>query len=283
MPIRDFNTAKEILIGRTDSQFVCDGLRVHTVTTGAFPAWERRSLLPSLVAVYQNTVLQHLDPDSIRRLAIEPVKLELGHEMEFSGNSIGHIFFIEEGIGSMTVTLKDGSQVEAGMFGYESVVGVSALMGVRRSLNRVYMQLGGHGYMSPMEAARREFKRGEMFQNLALRYVQAQLTQSAQSAACNAKHDVEQRLARWLLICADRSNKANFVMSQEYLSDMLGISRPSVSIAAGLLKQRGLIDYARGAIRILDAKALEETACECYQVVKDHLDNIAEFDTGFVV
>ncbi len=248
-----------------------------------FPFPKIEGSMTPVIATYRNTVLQHLDPESIERLALQPVVLEVGHEMEFSGNAIGHIFFIEEGIGSMTVTLKDGSQVEAGVFGYESVVGVSALMGVRRSLNRVYMQLGGHGYMSPVEAARKEFRRGEKFQDLALRYVQAQLTQSAQSAACNAKHDVEQRLARWLLNCADRANRPDFLMSQEYLSEMLGISRPSVSIAAGLLKQRGLIDYARGAIRVLDAKRLEETACECYQVVKAHLDNIAEFDTGSVV
>ncbi len=169
------------------------------------------------------------------------------------------------------------------MFGYESVVGASALMGVRRSLNRVYMQVAGHGYACSVESARREFQRCGRFQDLALRYVQAQLTQSAQTAACNAKHHVEQRLARWMLICGDRANKPDFGISQEFLGDMLGISRPSVSIAAGHLKALGVIEYNRGVIQILDRVALEARSCECYQVVKEHLQNYLEFDTGFVV
>lgn len=233
--------------------------------------------------LYKNTVLQRLDAASIQRLELRPVELELRHEMEHPGTTIDNIFFIEEGVASMTVTLKDGSQVEAGMFGYESVVGVSALMGVRRSLNPVYMQVPGRGFASPVDLARREFQRFAEFHDLVLRYVQAQLTQSTQTAACNAKHDVEQRLARWLLICKDRGNKPDFEISQEFMADMLGISRPSVSIAAGLLKQKGLIEYRRGAILILDEKRLGERACECYQVVREHLTNFAEFDTGFVV
>jgi len=226
--------------------------------------------------------LKHLDSAAIGRLGLKPITLELRHEMEYPGSPIDHLFFLEEGIGSMTVTLNDGSQVEAGMFGYESVVGISALMGVKRSLNRVYMQMAGHGYTCGTLPARKEFNRGEMFHALALRSVQTQLTQSAQSAACNAKHDVEQRLSRWLLICADRSNRNEYAMSQEFLSEMLGISRPSVSIAAGLLKQKGLIEYSRGTIHILDRTLLEGESCECYRVVKNHLDNLMEFDQGLV-
>lgn len=234
-------------------------------------------------APYRNSLLKHFSSEMIERLAPRRLDLELGHEMEYPGSSIEQLFFIEEGVGSMTVTLQDGSQVEAGMFGFESVVGVSALMGVRRSLNRVYMQVAGWGYAIPVDKARKEFARGELFHELALRYVQAQLTQSAQTVACNAKHDIEQRLARWLLICSDRANRANFGISQEFLADMLGAARPSVSIAASHLKQQGLIDYSRGVIHIIDAAGLEARACECYLVVKRHLDNIMEFDTGFVV
>jgi CRP-like cAMP-binding protein len=180
---------------------------------------------------------------------------------------------------SMTVTFTDGAQVEVGMFGYESVIGVSALMGTRRSLNRVYTQIPGCGYSSPIEAATREFDRGEAFHDLALRYVQAQLVQAMQSAACNAKHELNQRLARWLLICADRAHSQTFKIRHEFLSDMLGASRPAVSTAAGALKQRNLIEYTRGTIRIVDSGRLERHACECYRVIKDHLDNYLEFDT----
>jgi CRP-like cAMP-binding protein len=166
------------------------------------------------------------------------------------------------------------------MFGYESVIGISALMGTKRSLNRIYTQIAGCGYSSPIEAARKEFHLGGAFQSLALQYVQAQLVQAAQSAGCNAKHRVEQRLARWLLICADRANSHTFPMSHEYLALMLGSTRPTVSLAAGFLKQHKLIEYSRGLIYILDVTGLEKSACECYHIIKDHLDNYAEFESG---
>jgi CRP-like cAMP-binding protein len=181
---------------------------------------------------------------------------------------------------SMTTTFRDGSQVEVGMFGYESVIGVSALMGTKKSLNRVYMQIAGHGYTSNVEDARREFRLSGAFQFLALRYVQAQLVQAMQSAGCNAKHTFEQRLARWLLICADRANIDTFKISQEFLADMLGGRRPTVSTAAGILKGKGLIQYTRGEIRILDIPGLTRTSCECYQIIKDYLDNYTKFDTA---
>jgi CRP-like cAMP-binding protein len=181
---------------------------------------------------------------------------------------------------SMTTTFRNGAQVEVGMFGYESVIGVSALMGSKRSLNRVYTQIAGHGYSSPLGAARAEFKLGGEFQSLALRYVQAQLLQAIQSAGCNASHDFVQRLARWLLICADRAHCDSFKMSQEFLADMLGSTRSTVSIAAAQLKHEELISYTRGMIRILDKGRLEKRACECYGVIKHYLDNYTQSDLG---
>jgi CRP-like cAMP-binding protein len=229
---------------------------------------------------FKNTLLKSLDPEIIARLDLRPVAFELEHEIEFPGNSIQHLFFVEEGMASMTTTFIDGSQVEVGMFGYESVIGVSALMGTKQSLNRVYTQIAGHGYSCTVSAARNEFRLGGAFQQMALRYVQAQLVQAIQSAGCNAKHELEQRLARWLLICADRAHNNIFKMSQEYLAQMLGASRPTVSTTAGLLKDAKLIKYSRGLIQILDASGLEKKACECYHIIKDHLDNYAEFESG---
>jgi hypothetical protein len=166
------------------------------------------------------------------------------------------------------------------MFGYESVIGVSALMGTKCSLNRVYTQIPGWGYSSPVEVARAEFGLGGSFQRLALGYVQAQLVQAIQLAGCNATHNFEQRLARWLLICADRAQCDTFSMSHEFLSGMLGSTRSTMSIAAAQLKSEQLIEYTRGVIHILDAKGLEKKACECYLVIKDHLDNYTQFDSG---
>ena len=229
---------------------------------------------------FRNTLLKALDGDITERLQLRPVKFELKHEIEYPGNPIDHLYFLEEGMASMTTTFKDGSQVEVGMFGYESIIGVSALMGTKKSLNRVYTQIAGHGYACPVEAAGREFRLGGRFQSLALRYVQAQLVQAMQSAGCTAKHNFEQRLARWLLICADRTHSDTFKMSHQFLSDMLGGGRPSVSTTAGTLKQKGLIDYTRGEIRILDVPGLTKASCECYLIIKDYLDNYTKFDTA---
>ena len=217
---------------------------------------------------FKNTLLKALDEEIIERLRLQPVKFELKHEIEYPGNPIDRLYFLEEGMASMTTTFMDGSQVEVGMFGYESVIGVSALMGTKKSLNRVYTQIAGHGYTCDVEDARREFRLGGDFQFLALRYVQAQLIQAMQSAGCNAKHNFEQRLARWLLICADRAHIDTFKISHEFLADMLGGRRPTISTTAGILKQKGLIEYTRGEIRILDVPGLTKVSCECYLIIK---------------
>jgi len=200
--------------------------------------------------------------------------------MEFPGQPIRNLFFLEEGMASMTTTFLDGSQVEVGMFGFESVVGISALMGTKLSLNRIYTQIAGSGYSVSIADARQEFYRGGLFQSLVLRYVQAQLLQTAQSAGCNAKHSAEQRLARWLLICADRAHSDSFAMSHEFLSNMLGSTRSTVTLAAGILKDKGLIEYSRGVIHILNPGGLQDAACECYHIIKNHLDNYLEYDSG---
>jgi CRP-like cAMP-binding protein len=232
------------------------------------------------VGRFRNALLNALNADVVARLQLRPVKFELGHELEFPGSLIEYLYFLEAGMASMTTTFKNGSQVEVGMFGYKSAVGVSALMGTKRSLNRVYTQIAGHGYASPVEAARREFALGGAFQRLALGYVQSQLVQVIQLAGCNATHTFEQRLARWLLICADRAQCDTFRMSHEFLSGMLGSTRSTMSITASQLKHDHLIEYTRGVIHILDAKGLERKACECYAVVEDYLDNYLQFDSG---
>ena len=228
---------------------------------------------------FKNTLLKALDGEIIERLHLQQVRFELKHEIEKPGNPIDRLYFLEEGMASMTTTFKDGSQVEVGMFGYESVIGASALMGTKKSLNRVYTQIAGHGYSCQVEDARREFRLGGAFQFLALRYVQAQLVQAMQSAGCNAKHNFEQRLARWLLLCADRAHIDTFKISHEFLADMLGGRRPTISTTAGILKRKGLIEYTRGEIRILDVPGLTKASCECYLTIKDYLDNYTKLDS----
>jgi len=229
---------------------------------------------------FKNVLLHALDGDAIARLHLVPIQFALQDEIEYPGSPIERLCFVEEGMASMTTTFRDGSQVEVGMFGYESVIGVSALMGTKLSLNRVYTQIAGHGWCSPVSCARKEFQRGDKFQQLALAYVQAQLVQAMQSAGCNAKHDIVQRLSRWLLLCADRANSNTYKMSHEYLADMLGSTRPTVTLTAGLLKDQGLIRYSRGTIHIVDPVGLEKQACECYRAISTYLHSFADFDSG---
>jgi CRP-like cAMP-binding protein len=229
---------------------------------------------------FKNALLKALDAEVIARLHLRSVTFELEHEIEFPGSAIEHLYFVEEGMASMTTTFRDGDQVEVGMFGYESVIGVSALMGTKCSLNRVYTQIPGWGYSCPVEAARTEFHLCGPFQRFALGYVQAQLVQAIQLGGCNATHNFEQRLARWLLICADRAQCDTFKMSHEFLSGMLGSTRSTMSIAAAQLRNDRLIEYTRGVIHILDAEGLERKSCECYGVIKHHLDNYTQFDSG---
>lgn len=229
---------------------------------------------------FQNSMLRAFDSDIVNRLQLQPVNFELHHEFEFPGQLIDRLYFVEVGMASQTATFLDGSQVEVGMFGCDAVIGVSALMGTRRSLNRIYTQIAGSGYSTPLASARREFELGGGFQRLCLCYVQTQLLQAMQSAACNARHELEQRLCRWLLLCADRVNATTFRMPHEFLAQMLGSTRPTVTHTAIILKDLGLIRYSRGVVHLLDIAGLRSRACECYGAVQHHLQNVDEFDSA---
>jgi CRP-like cAMP-binding protein len=230
---------------------------------------------------FTNNILLHLEPDIIARLHLQRVDLPVNREIEFPGERIASLIFVEEGVASMTATFESGFQVEIALAGSESVLGTSSMMGTRRSLNRVYMQIGGWGYSAPMAAATAEFKRAGKFHDLTLRYLQAQFIQSAQTAGCNAYHHIEQRMARWLLLCSDRIGDRVLPLSHEYMAQMLGVRRSSVTIVAGDLQRRKLIQYTRGKIKLLDLPGLEALSCECYRVVRNHLHSLRDNDESF--
>jgi hypothetical protein len=230
--------------------------------------------------LFKNRILQRLDSDVIQRLQLKQVNLPGGWEIEIPGEPTRYLIFIEDGVGSMTTTFQDGFQVEVGLFGVESVMGASALIGTRRSLNKVYMQIGGYGFASPMALAVSEFSRFGRFHDLVLRFIQAELVQTCQSAGCNSHHEISQRLSRWLLLCADRYESATLPLTQEYLGHMLGNRRPTVSVASEALQREGLIKYSRGKVVILNRAGLENHACECYRVVRNHLDSFLEVEQG---
>lgn len=229
---------------------------------------------------FHNKILRSLPHDARARLSLKPIDLPVNHEIEYPGSAIANLFFLESGMASMTTTFLDGTQAEIAMGGIESAIGASALVGVRRSLNRVYMQIAGTGYTSALASAAAEFRRFGTFHDLCLRSLQAQFIQSAQTAGCNARHSVEQRLARWLLLCANRTGSPRFNLSQEFMADMLGNSRPTVSVIAGEFQTEGLISYQRGRITILDPEGLERRSCECFRSVVNYLDNYLDWDSA---
>jgi len=221
--------------------------------------------------VYRNTLLRSFSPETIHRLQLIPVALPLRLDIESPGAEIRRLIFLEDGIASMTATFFDGGQVELGVLGYESVLCASALLGTQRSLNRVYMQIAGRGYSTSTASAAREFALHGEFHSRSLRSNQADFLQTAQTAGCNARHTIEERLARWLLLCADRMESPTLSLPHEHIASMLGCNRSTVTIAAGDLQRDNLIQYSRSKIRILDRLGLEGRSCECYRTLFDYL------------
>jgi CRP-like cAMP-binding protein len=170
---------------------------------------------------------------------------------------------------SLVVVLRDGKMVEAAMVGNDGVVGGAAALDSRTAINRAIVQLGGRGLECRMDDIQKILDSRPTLQKAFVRHQQTIIAQTQQSAACNVSHDVEARLARWLLRAADLSGNGELNLTQEYLAEMLGVRRTSVSVVAHTLQRAGLIEYVRGRIRIVDRRGLEETACECYEAVKE--------------
>ena len=230
---------------------------------------------------FRNSLLKSLHPDSIERLHLEPILLPLRHTIEFPGSEINTLIFLEDGVASMTATFRDGAEVELTVLGFEGFIGASLLVGRSQSLNRVSMQIAGHGYSISPAHARLEFGRFGRFHDLTLASTYAQFLQTAQTAGCNAAHTVEQRLARWLLLCFDRVEGSIVRCPHEHIAAMLGCNRSTVTVAAGKLQHEGVITYTRGKIHLNDRTRLELHACECYHVLFDYLaDDASRADPG---
>lgn len=194
--------------------------------------------------------------------------MKLGREIFPAGNRIQELVFIEEGLAYAALPLQSGPDVAVGMYGHESVVGVIALCGARITLPRVVMQIPGRGFTADFASAAREFKDHDRFHLLTENCMQMQWNFLQQLVACNARHSVEQRLARLLLMSADLAGTVVYPISQQTLADMLGVSRPRLSTAAGKFQTQGLISYVRGRLHLREIVGLQDKACECYFALK---------------
>jgi len=186
-----------------------------------------------------------------------------------------HIYFPTTSVVSTLYTMEDGATAEMGLVGTDGVVGVHLFLGGDTTPNRALVVVGGEAFRMKAKTLREEFALGGPLQCQLLRYTQALITQISQTAVCNRLHAVEQRLCRWLLMCRDRVETNELQMTQEFISNMLGGRRETVTVAAGRLQDAGLIRYARGHITILDRKGLEASVCECYPVVEAECDRLS--------
>jgi CRP-like cAMP-binding protein len=195
------------------------------------------------------------------------VDLHLGETLHRAGDTIEHVYFPESGFISALTVLADGSPLEIGLIGAEGVAGVSVILGATTSYSETMCQTGGGAYRMPVAAFSHAAAHAPQLHSLLLRYVHVFHVQVAQTAACNAHHELAQRLARWLLAAHDRSGVAELSLTQDLIAVMLGVRRSTVSIAASILQKAGVIRYLHGRITIVDRTGLENAACECYEAV----------------
>jgi CRP-like cAMP-binding protein len=217
-----------------------------------------------------NRLLAALPMDEYQRLLpkLEPLPLVFGEVIYKSGDLIRNVYFPISGIISLLAAVADRATLEVGIVGREGMVGLPAFLGVKTSGNRAVVQGAGAAMRMKASAFRNECENGGSFPRLLRRYTHSRLTQIAQGAACNRFHPIDARLARWLLMTRDRMGADEFQLTQEFLSNMLGVRREGVNKAAGALQQQDLISYSRGNLVILDRVRLKAIACHCYGIIK---------------
>jgi CRP-like cAMP-binding protein len=196
------------------------------------------------------------------------VSMELHDLMQEAGQEIEHCYFPNTMMASVLNVMSDGKSVEVGLAGWEGFVGLPATAGFRTSASRVVTQAQGNAFRISAGDMRRAVRACPQLAIALTRYSQEATMEVTQIAACNRLHEVDQRLARWLLMSQDRIRLKVLPLTQEFLSQMLGTRRASVSVASASLRKKGLIEAGRGYVSILDRKALEEASCECYGTIR---------------
>jgi CRP-like cAMP-binding protein len=225
---------------------------------------------------FNNGILAALPDDAKSRWIpqLEPVEMPLGQVLYESGVTLSHVYFPTSAIVSLLYVMHNGASAEIAVIGREGLVGVSLFMGGGSMPNRALVQSAGSGCRLPAQLIKEEFDRAGPALHLLLRYTQALITQTAQTAVCNRHHTLHQQLCRWLLLSLDRLQGSELVMTQDLIATMLGVRREGVTEAAQKLQNLGLINYKRGRIQVLDRAGLEECTCECYAVVKTEYDRL---------
>ena len=219
--------------------------------------------------------LSRADLDLIASALVE-ARFERGQVLREPSEAIDTIYFPVSAILAAVTHMENGQMVESLAIGRETAHGLLNALGARASCHRVIVQVAGAGFAVPEHRLREAAAASPSFNELVVRHVQLQFVQTEQSVACNALHQVEARLCRWLLMCQDRVVGRSLPLTQEFLGHMLGVQRTTVTAVASALQSAGLIRYSRGLIEILDRPGLENGACECYAAVRQRIAAILE-------
>ncbi len=224
-----------------------------------------------------NAILATLPDEEYERLAphLKPVELALSEVIFRPEDILEYVYFPTTAVISLLTSLEDGTGVEVGLVGREGMAGISAVLGARESKVATIQHTGAAMRISA-EHLGQEFRRGGVLQQRVLKYMHALMSQISQSVVCNVRHNIDKRMIRWLLMHHDRVGEGEFTLTQEFIANMLGVRRASITEVAQELQQAGLIEYNRGHIRILNRRGMEERVCECYGIVKGELDYLLD-------
>jgi CRP-like cAMP-binding protein len=228
------------------------------------------------VPATRNRLLMALPPDDLVRLwpRLEVVELPFRKVLHAPGQAIEAVYFPETSYGSMLAYMDGGDAAEVGMIGREGMVGLPVLLGADHDDIEGMVQSPGTALRMDVQAFREDLERIPTFRTLLLRYALVHHGQVARTAACNGRHHIDQRLARWLLMAHDRAKEDEFPMTHEFLSMMLGVRRAGITVTAGQFQKAGYIRYERGCIEVTDRPSLESVACECYGIVRRASDQL---------
>lgn len=222
-----------------------------------------------------NVILASLPPEEFAEIApqLNFVSHATGDRLYHEEDVMRYVHFINSGLLSLLSTLEDGTSIEVGALGREGLGGLSLLLGSDKAAHTAMVQIEGGAYRMRTEHAREAFRRLPSFQHKALRYTRMLMSHISLTLACNTLHTVEERLARWLLMCRHRIGSDRLPLTQEFLSHMLGVRRSGVTVAVGIIQRAGLIHHARGVITITDASGLRAASCECIKAMTDEFDS----------
>ena len=228
----------------------------------------------------RNAILSQLPEEEYAALAkhMLAVDLPLGKRLSEPNQPIEYIYFLNSGLISTDAMTKEGESVEVGVIGREGFSGLPALLNQPQMSHMVVIQGIGDGFRIRSAIVREEFLKGGMLQKLVHSFAYLQLVQMTQSVLCNRLHQVEARLARWLLTSADRTESDTLNLTHEFLAQMLGVQRSTVTVAAGDLQRAGLINYSRGRVEVLDRKQLTGLTCECYGIVTSSYERMLRIE-----